>query len=82
MSRPYKEENYTKYGTKVKYELELLGQIEERELIWHRDKESRTVHVLSGTGWKLQLDDKLPEKPRLLHKNTRSKINLSPCLKR
>ena len=30
------------------------------ELIWHRDKRSRTVHVLSGNGWKLQLDDELP----------------------
>ena len=39
---------------------EFSGDVSEDELIWHRDKRSRTVHVLSGNGWKLQLDDELP----------------------
>ena len=62
VSRPYKEDIYTKYGTKETYRVRTFGtDIEDRELIWHRDKESRRVSVWSGTGWQLQLDDKLPE---------------------
>ena len=31
-------------------------------LLWHRDDEDRLVEVLeSGTGWKVQLDDELPQ---------------------
>lgn len=31
-----------------------------KELIWHLDREDRTVKVLESNGWKLQLDNKLP----------------------
>ena len=30
------------------------------DLCWHRDAEDRTVRVLEGNGWKLQLDNCLP----------------------
>ena len=30
------------------------------ELLWHRDKEDRTVEVLHDTDWKFQEDNKLP----------------------
>ena len=30
------------------------------ELVWHRDKRSRTIKVLNGEGWKLQYDNHLP----------------------
>jgi hypothetical protein len=30
------------------------------DLCWHRDAEDRTVRVLKGDGWKLQLDNCLP----------------------
>ena len=30
------------------------------ELIWHLDREDRTVRVLESNGWKLQLDNQLP----------------------
>lgn len=33
----------------------------EDDLVWHRDAENRTVKVLSGNGWKLQMDDQLPK---------------------
>ena len=32
--------------------------VDEQELIWHRDKRTREV---SGEGWKLQMDNQLPE---------------------
>ena len=31
------------------------------ELIWHRDRQNRTIHILSGSEWKLQKEDELPQ---------------------
>jgi len=36
------------------------SDVDSDELIWHRDKRNRQITIISGTGWKLQLDDKLP----------------------
>jgi quercetin dioxygenase-like cupin family protein len=30
------------------------------ELVWHRDKKDRVVEVISGNGWKFQMDNQLP----------------------
>ena len=30
------------------------------ELYWHRDKVNRVIEVLSGEGWKLQIDNEIP----------------------
>jgi len=35
--------------------------LKEEELIWHRDKRTREVSLIAGEGWKLQMDNKLPE---------------------
>lgn len=35
------------------------------ELVWHRDREDRTVRALEGRGWALQLDGGLPQPIRL-----------------
>ena len=34
--------------------------IDEEELIWHRDKEDRIITVIEGKNWKLQIDNQLP----------------------
>lgn len=34
--------------------------IDASELVWHRDHHTRTVEVLAGLGWHLQLDNQLP----------------------
>ena len=34
--------------------------VDEMELIWHRDRNDRTFTVETGVGWKLQIDDYLP----------------------
>jgi hypothetical protein len=39
---------------------EFEDDVQEEELIWHRDKHTRDVMVLEGSGWKLQLDNMLP----------------------
>ena len=35
--------------------------VPEEELVWHRDRTNRRIHILGGQGWQLQFDDKLPE---------------------
>ena len=34
--------------------------VNEDELVWHRDKEDRTIHVLEGLNWMLQMDNEEP----------------------
>lgn len=38
------------------------SNVNEEELIWHRDKKDREIVILEGKDWKLQYDDKLPIK--------------------
>ena len=35
--------------------------VNDDELIWHRDKRTREITILEGDGWKLQLDNQLPQ---------------------
>lgn len=37
------------------------GTVDESDLVWHRDANDRQIKVLEGKGWKLQLDNELPE---------------------
>ena len=37
-----------------------LSDIDEEDLVWHRDKENREIEVLEGNKWQLQFDDSLP----------------------
>ena len=51
---------------------EFQHDVDEEELVWHRDRSDREIAVLSGNGWKLQMDDELPEEltqGRLYHIN-------------
>lgn len=40
---------------------EFDGDVDEQELVWHRDRNDREVTVMEGTGWKLQMDNELPK---------------------
>ena len=35
--------------------------IDEKELVWHRDREDRQVTVLEETDWQFQFDNELPQ---------------------
>lgn len=35
--------------------------VDEHELVWHRDKKDRIVTALYKTDWKVQLDNELPQ---------------------
>ena len=34
--------------------------VDPMELVWHQDKEDRTIEILEGEGWAIQKDDELP----------------------
>ena len=60
--KPYTEQVLEQHGTGRNYIVRTFSSdVAEEELVWHRDRTSRTVHILKGQGWKLQFDDKLPE---------------------
>lgn len=52
---PYEEE--ITEGHKVRLFTE---SVDDEELKWHRDRESRLVEVIDGDGWQLQFDNELP----------------------
>ena len=56
MVRPYTEVIEDDYIVR-----EFSGDVNESELIWHRDKNTRRVTVLQSEGWKIQMDNNLPE---------------------
>ena len=59
--KPYKEHVSEQHGTGREFIYRTFDvNVDESELVWHRDLKNRCVHVLSGTGWQLQMDDKLP----------------------
>ena len=39
-----------------------LQEVDEFELVWHRDREDRIVTTLSETDWKFQFENELPIK--------------------
>jgi len=56
MSLPYKDLEVTdQYIIR-----EFNENIDPIELLWHRDDEDRTIEILEGINWMIQLDDQLP----------------------
>ncbi len=51
MVRPYIEEGNIRT---------FPSETDESTLVWHRDKETRLVTVIEGSGWKFQFDNALP----------------------
>ena len=39
---------------------EFNENIDPIELLWHRDDENRTIEILEGIDWQIQLDNQLP----------------------
>ena len=60
MSKPYKEQ----IKDNIKYR-EFDPKVETDELVWHRDKENRTITVLEGEGWFFQMDNEIPKEMRV-----------------
>jgi hypothetical protein len=61
MTKPYTERIELQHGTDRQYLIrEFTDEVDVEELVWHRDRQHRKVHVLSSEGWKLQMEDRLP----------------------
>ena len=39
---------------------EFKNSVDPEELVWHQDRENRTIKVIQSDGWMLQMDNKLP----------------------
>ena len=39
---------------------EFDSNIPNEELVWHRDEKNRVVEVIEGSGWRFQMDNRLP----------------------
>jgi len=50
--------NQIKEGDKIVREFK--GDVDPSELIWHQDREDRTIKVIEANGWGYQLDNQLP----------------------
>lgn len=53
--RPYKQTLYKDLKIRIFSPL-----LEESDLKWHRDKNNRYIRIISGTGWQIQVENKLP----------------------
>ena len=56
MSLPFREQQI---GEKL-FLREFAKDTDSDELVWHQDREDRTVTIIKANGWKLQMDNKLP----------------------
>jgi len=56
MSRPYKQTHIYDGG----FLREFAVDVDDKELVWHRDKKKRLIEVIEGEGWLLQCDNQLP----------------------
>ena len=61
MTKPYTETIIEQHGTEDKYVIRTFTDSIEEELVWHRDENDRRITIVEGKGWKLQLDNELPE---------------------
>ena len=53
-------EDFDNVGVKKTFKRVFKKDVEEDQLIWHKDKRDRKIKVIWGTGWKLQMDNELP----------------------
>jgi hypothetical protein len=52
---PYIDEHSEEYFIRT-----FQSDTDDEELIWHRDRNDRTVEIVSGEGWQFQFDNELP----------------------
>lgn len=56
MSKPYQE--LRTFDTILR---KFKEDINEGELVWHRDRRDRKIEVLNKTNWMIQLEDEIPQ---------------------
>lgn len=58
---PFKEELLEDNNAYTLVKRIFYKQLASGDLIWHRDKEDRSILVKDGLGWYMQLDNELPQ---------------------
>lgn len=56
VDKPYQDTRLTENT----FQRTFQEDVDTQELVWHRDHHDRAVKPVSGKGWKIQLDNKLP----------------------
>ena len=61
MVNPY-DDTVAHYTENVNTFIRIFNKnVDINELIWHRDRNNRNIIVKEGKGWKLQMDNELPQ---------------------
>lgn len=60
MNLPFEEKLIEENNSFVLVERTFNKNIDDRELVWHRDKEDRDVILKEGKEWYIQMDNELP----------------------
>jgi hypothetical protein len=58
--QPSNDRPYTQTGSETALIRTFSEDVQEFELVWHRDREDRIVTPLHNTDWKFQLDNDIP----------------------
>ena len=51
---------YSEYNNSDHFVREFSHNVDNKELVWHRDREDRLVEVLESDGWAFQYDNEFP----------------------
>jgi hypothetical protein len=51
---------YSEYNNSDHFVREFSHDVDNEELVWHRDREDRLVEVLESDGWAFQYDNEFP----------------------
>lgn len=66
--KPYSDDKVTLYDDGSReFVREFSSDVEDSELVWHRDLDNRVVLVMDGVDWKLQMDNELPKTLEISH---------------
>tara|TARA_Y100001937_G_C6913050_1_gene238312 strand:- start:180 stop:479 length:300 start_codon:yes stop_codon:yes gene_type:complete len=69
---PFKEKLIEENKNFILVERTFEADVNQEDLIWHRDKEDRIIKVKEGKGWYIQIENELP---KLMHANFIYTIN-------
>lgn len=56
MVQPYTQQYISEYSFRRIFN----ESVDAEELVWHRDRKTRTIKIIKSNGWEFQQDNKLP----------------------
>ena len=58
---PFEELVLEETPTYILVQRNFMSNLDEEELVWHRDREDREISIVEGDGWYIQMDNELPQ---------------------